>query len=174
MIRFLQKSGQTTKYVLGGLLLIICASMVITLIPGGLGGEVFGGAPGRGIVAKVGGDDITADDVRLTARQMLQQQLPQGGAHTALLPPFLSQAAGVGLRCPAAEVGGELQRGRHAATFFPGGSFIGQQEYEDLLQRYNLTTTKFEESVGHDILLTKLQALIASSAGVSETQIHEE
>ena len=42
MIRFLQQSGQATKYVLGGLLLIICASMVITLIPGGLGGEVFG------------------------------------------------------------------------------------------------------------------------------------
>ena len=55
MIRFLQKSGQTTKYILGGLLLLICASMVITLIPGGLGADVFGGAPGRGIVAKVGG-----------------------------------------------------------------------------------------------------------------------
>ena len=53
MIRFLQQSGQATKYVLGGLLLIICASMVITLIPGGLGGEVFGGTPGKGIVAKV-------------------------------------------------------------------------------------------------------------------------
>src|SRR5215469_10866876 len=82
MIRFLQKSGQTTKYVLGGLLLIICASMVITLIPGGLGGEVFGfgGAPGKGVVAKVGGEDITTDEVRQTARQMLQQQMPQGSS----------------------------------------------------------------------------------------------
>ena len=189
MIRFLQKSGQTTKYVLGGLLLIICASMVITLIPGGLGGEVFGGAPGKGIVAKVGGDDITADEVRLTARQMLQQQMPQGGANASMLLPFFAQRAAeqlitrqaliveagrMGLRVTPAEVRDELQHGRYAATFFPGGNFIGQQEYEDLLQRYNLTTTKFEESVGHDILLTKLQALIASSAGVSETQIHDE
>ena len=52
MIRFLQKSGQTTKYVLGGLLLIICASMVITLIPGGLGGDVFTNTPGKGVIAK--------------------------------------------------------------------------------------------------------------------------
>lgn len=189
MIRFLQKSGQTTKYVLGGLLLIICASMVITLIPGGLGSDVFGGAPGRGIVAKVGGDDITSDDVRLTARQMLQQQMPQGGANTAMLLPFFTQRAAeqlitrqalmveagrMGLRVTPAEVRDELQHGRYAATFFPGGNFIGQQEYEDLLQRYNLTTTKFEQSVGDDILLTKLQALIASSTGVSEEQIHDE
>ena len=189
MIRFLQKSGQTTKYILGGLLLLICASMVITLIPGGLGADVFGGAPGRGIVAKVGGDDITSDDVRVTARQMLQQQMPQGGPNTAMLLPFFAQRAAeqlitrqallveagrMGLRVTPAEVRDELQHGRYAATFFPGGNFIGQQEYEDLLQRYNLTTTKFEKSVGDDILLTKLQALIASSAAVSDDQIHEE
>src|SRR5947209_4333123 len=93
MIRFLQESGKATKYVLGGLLLIICASMVITLIPGGLGGDVFGGAPGRGIVAKVDGGDITTDDVRQTARQMLQQQMPQGGANMSMLLPFFSQRA---------------------------------------------------------------------------------
>ena len=88
MIRFLQTAGQTTKYILGGLLLIICASMVITLIPGGLGSDYFGGAPGRGIVAKVGANEITADDVRTTARQMLQQQMPQGGANMGMLLPY--------------------------------------------------------------------------------------
>ena len=34
MIRFLQTPGRTKKIVLGGLLLIICAAMVITLVPG--------------------------------------------------------------------------------------------------------------------------------------------
>jgi hypothetical protein len=92
MIRFLQKSGQTTKYVLGGLLLIICASMVITLIPGGLGGDVFtGGTPGKGIVAKVDGGDITADEVRTTARQMAQQDAQRYGEMASKLMPFLIQ-----------------------------------------------------------------------------------
>src|SRR5215469_14080064 len=144
MIRFLQKSGQTTKYVLGGLLLIICASMVITLIPGGLGGDVFGNNPGKGIVAKVDGNDISSDDVRTTARQMLQQQMPQGGANMSMLLPFFSQRAAeqlitrealineagrMGLRVTPNEIKDELQHGRYAATFFPGGNFIGQTEY---------------------------------------------
>lgn len=189
MIRFLQKSGQTTKYVLGGLLLIICASMVITLIPGGLGGDVFGGAPGRGIVAKVDGNDISADDVRTTARQMLQQQMQGRTADMSMLLPFFSQRAAeqlitrqalisqanrLGLHVSLEEVKEELQHGRYAATFFPGGNFIGQQEYENMLQSANLTPTKFEESVGNDLLLTKLQALISGTASVSENEIHDQ
>src|SRR5580693_5287594 len=190
MIRFLQKSGQTTKYVLGGLLLIICASMVITLIPGGLGNnDLFGGAPGKGIVAKVDGGEITADDVRTTARQMLQQQMPQGGANMSMLLPFFAQRAAeqlitrealiseanhMGLRVTPDEIKDELQHGRYAATFFPGGNFIGETEYEDMLQRANLTPAKFEDAVGKDILLTKLQALITGTAGVTDSEIHEQ
>lgn len=186
MIRFLQKSGQTTKYVLGGLLLIICASMVITLIPGGLGGDVFGGTT-KGVIAKVDGQDISVDEVRTTAKQMAQQQSPQAASNPMLLAYFssraveqlitrqalLSEASRMGLRVNQQEVLDELQHGRYAATFFPGGTFIGQQEYQDMLQRANLTTTEFEDSVGKDILLTKLQALIAGTASVSESEIHD-
>lgn len=189
MIRFLQQSGQTTKYILGGLLLIICASMVITLIPGGLGSDVFGGAPGKGVVAKVDGNEISADDVRLTARQMLQQQMQGNNANMSMLLPFFSQRAAeqlitrqaliseanrMGLRVTPNEVKEELQHGRYAATFFPGGNFIGEQEYQDMLQRANLTPTKFEESVANDLLLTKLQALISGTASVGESEIHEQ
>ena len=188
MIRFLQTEGSFKKYVLGGLLLIICAAMVITFIPGGLTSEITG-TPGKGIVAKVDGNDITSDEVRQTARQMLQQQMPQGGANMAMLLPFFSQRAAdqlitrqallseanrMGLRVTQEEVKDELQHGRYAATFFPGGNFIGQTEYEDMLQRANLTPVKFEEAVGHDLLITKLQALISGSTGVSDAEIHEE
>ena len=82
MIRFLQKSGQTTKYILGGLLLMICASMVITLIPGGLGGDVFSNAPGKGIVAKVDGKEITADEVGRPPGRWPQQQAAASMAPT--------------------------------------------------------------------------------------------
>jgi peptidyl-prolyl cis-trans isomerase D len=193
MIRFLQKSGQTTKYVLGGLLLLICASMVITLIPGGLGGDVFTGTPGRGVVAKVEGGDISSDEVRQTARQMAQQDAQRYGEMAAKIMPFLiqqetsravdqlisrqallSQASRMGFRVTPEEVKDELQHGRYAATFFPGGNFIGETEYENMLQGANLTPAKFEEAVGNDILITKLQAFISGSASVSETEIHAE
>jgi peptidyl-prolyl cis-trans isomerase D len=194
MIRFLQKSGQTTKYVLGGLLLLICASMVITLIPGGLGGDVFTGTPGRGVVAKVEGGDISSDEVRQTARQMAQQDAQRYGEMAAKIMPFLiqqetsravdqlinrqallSQAAHMGFRVTSAEVKDELQHGRYAATFFPGGNFIGETQYEDMLmQGASLTPAKFEEAVANDILITKLQAFISGSASVSESEIHAE
>jgi peptidyl-prolyl cis-trans isomerase D len=193
MIRFLQKSGQTTKYVLGGLLLIICASMVITLVPGGLGGDVFSGTPGQGVVAKVDGGDISAEEVRTTARQMAQQEAQRYGEMAAKIMPFLiqqettravdqlinrqallSEAKRMGLRVTPEEVKDELQHGRYAATFFPGGNFIGEAEYEDMLQRANLTPTKFEQAVGDDILVTKLQAFISGSASVSDAEIHDQ
>jgi peptidyl-prolyl cis-trans isomerase D len=187
MIRFLQTEGPFKKFVLGGLLLVICAAMVIAFVPGGLGSELTG-TPGAGVVAKVDGGDITADDVRQTARQMLQQQRTSGIDVNALMPlavpraaeqlitreALLSEAHRMGLRVGPDEVKDELEHGRYSSTFFPGGNFIGQTEYENMLGQYNLTPTKFEESVRKDILLTKLQALVASSAGVSETEIHDD
>ncbi len=188
MIRFLQTQGPTKKIVLSGILLVICGAMVIAFIPGGLTSELTG-QPGQGTVAKVDGSDVTVEEVRDTARQMLQQQMPQGGANMSMLLPFfaqraadqlisrdalLSEAKRLGLRATPQEVLDELQHGRYSATFFPGGNFIGQQEYDDLLQRANLTRTKFEDSVANDILLTKLQALIAGSASVSEAEIREQ
>ena len=161
----------------------------LRLSPAAWAETCFGSQPGKGIVAKVEGGDITADEVRQTARQMLQQQMPQGGANMSMLLPFFAQRAAdqlitrqallaeagrMGLRATPQEVRDELQHGRYAATFFPGGNFIGQQEYDDLLQRANLTRAKFEDSVGNDILLTKLQALISGSATVSETEIRDQ
>ena len=190
MIRFLQTQGPTKKLVLSGILLVICAAMVITFIPGGLTSELTG-TPGKGVVAKVDGGDISADEVRQTARQMAQQEAQRYGEMASKIMPFiiqqetmravdqminrqalLSEAGRMGLRVTPEEVKDELQHGRYAATFFPGGNFIGQVEYEDMLQRANLTPVKFEQEVGDDIMLTKLQALIAGSATVSESEIH--
>jgi len=190
MIRFLQTQGPTKKIILSGILLVICGAMVITFIPGGLTSELTG-QPGAGVIAKVAGGEISAEEVRTTARQMAQQDAQRYGEMAGKLMPFLiqqetqraveqlisrqallSEAQRMGLRVTPEEVKDELQHGRYAATFFPGGSFIGQVEYEDMLQRANLTPAKFEEAVGNDILLTKLQALISGSASVSESEIH--
>ena len=141
------------------------------------------------MVAQIEGADVTADEVRTTARQMLQQQMPQGGANMSMLLPFfaqraaeqlitrealISEASRMGLRVSPDEIKDELQHGRYAATFFPNGNFIGQQEYEDMLQRAQLTPAKFEDAVGKDILLTKLQALVSGTAGVTDSEIHEQ
>src|SRR5947209_124887 len=192
MIRFLQTQGPTKKIILSGILLVICGAMVITFIPGGLTSELTG-SPGKGIIAKVDGADLSADEVRTTARQMAQQDAQRYGEMASKLMPFLiqqetqraveqlisrqallSEAGRMGLRVTPEEVKDELQHGRYAATFFPGGNFIGQVEYEDMLQRASLTPAKFEDAVGNDILLNKLQALISGSTNASDSEIHDQ
>jgi peptidyl-prolyl cis-trans isomerase D len=192
MIRFLQTPGKTKKIVLGSLLMIICVAMVITLIPGGLGSDLLG-QPGKGVIAKVDGADITAEQVRQTARQMAEQQAQQYGKNASMLIPFLlqqatrqaaeqlitrqalvSEAEHMGMRVTPQEVQDDLQHGRYAATFFPGGNFIGQTEYEEMLTRANLTPAMFEDAVGKDLLLSKLRALIAGSATVNEKEIRDQ
>src|SRR5208283_4387942 len=138
---------------------------------------------------KVDGQDISAEEVRETARGMLQQQGAQLGANAAILLPFFAQRAAdqlvdrqalvseaqhLGLKATPQEIKDELQHGRYAEVFFPGGTFIGQAEYQGLLQQHNLTPPMFEDSVGKEILISKLQALIAGSASVSEAAVRQE
>jgi peptidyl-prolyl cis-trans isomerase D len=188
MIRFLQTEGPFKKIVLSGLLLLICAAMVIAFIPGDLGAGLTG-APGKGVVAKVSGEDITAEQVREAARQMLQQQGANLGPNASVLLPFfaqraadqlidhqalLSEAQHLGLKATPQEVKDELQHGRYSAYFFPGGNFVGEAEYEGMLQRANLTPATFEDSVAKEILISKLQALITGGASVSDAAIRKE
>jgi peptidyl-prolyl cis-trans isomerase D len=189
MIRFLQTEGPIKKVVLSGLLLVICAAMVIVLVPGGsLGGELTG-TPGKGVIAKVDGQDVTVEEVRDTARQMLQQQGAQLGKNASVLLPFFAQRAAdqlidreallaeahrMGFKATPEEVRDELQHGRYAEYFFPGGNFIGQTEYEEMLQRANLTPALFESNVAKEIMISKLQAVITGSATVSDSEIRQE
>jgi len=190
MIRFLQTPGPVKKVVLGGLLTLICGAMAITLIPGGLGSDVIGiGTPGQGVVANVAGEQVTALEVQREARQMLRQQFPRGGEQaTMLLPLFAERAAQnliskqvliaeaqrMGLRATPEEVRDELQHGRYAATFFPGGNFVGQQQYENMLQNADLSVPVFEQIVKNDILLDKLRNLVTGSTIVTDAEVRQE
>jgi peptidyl-prolyl cis-trans isomerase D len=189
MIRFLQTEGPVKKVILSGILLVICGAMVVTFIPGGLT-DFLTGQPGRGIVAKVSGTDITSDEIRQSARQIAQRQAQQYGQMAAQLIPMLmpqatqmaanqlimrqamlAEADKMGLRVTPAEIREDLQHGRYAATFFPGGKFIGEQQYEDMLSGGGMTPATFEDSVGKDILIGKLEAFIGGGASVSDAEI---
>jgi peptidyl-prolyl cis-trans isomerase D len=191
MIRFLQTEGPVKKIVLSGLLLLICAAMVIAFVPGI--NDQSGGAPGKGIIAKVNGENITVEQVRSTARDMAEQQAQQYGKNASMLLPFLIQqdtqravdqligrealvleAQHLGLKATPEEVKDELQHGHYASIFFPGGTFIGEAEYQGLLQQHNLTPAMFEENVRKEVLIGKVQALITGSASVSDSAIRQE
>jgi peptidyl-prolyl cis-trans isomerase D len=189
MIRFLQTPGPTKKIILGGMLLVICAAMVITLVPGGIGESIGLGGPGQGVVAKVAGEPVTTLEVQREARQMLRQQFPRGGAQTEMLLPYFAERAAqtlisrkalvaeagrLGLRVTDDEARDELQQGMYAATFFPGGKFVGQQQYENILQNADLSVSTFEQGLKDQILLDKLRNLITGSALVTDSDVRKE
>jgi peptidyl-prolyl cis-trans isomerase D len=80
----------------------------------------------------------------------------------------------MGLRATPEEVRDELQHGRYAATFFPGGNFVGQQQYENMLQNADLSVPVFEQIVKNDILLDKLRNLVTGSTIVTDAEVRQE
>jgi peptidyl-prolyl cis-trans isomerase D len=192
MIRFLQTPGPFKKIILGGLMLLVCVFMVITLIPGfGSTSDLFGtSANQQGVVAKVDGETVTTNDVQRTARSMIQQQFPNGGPEVAAIMPLANRQAAetlitqkavlveahrVGLHVTDEELSDELQHGPYSETFFPGGKFIGQDAYQSLIeQRADMTVQQFEQSVKDDILRQKLMALVAGGIAISDADVHKE
>ena len=159
MIRQLQNAGPTLKIILGALLVIICASMAITLIPGGIGSSLGMGAPPAGVLATIGDQQVTVAEVQREAKAMIRQQFPRGGPQASmLLPYFASQAAEqlinekalvaeahrMGLRVSDDELRDELQHGQLGSMLFPDGKFVGQEEYENFVQRNDMTVPQFE------------------------------
>jgi len=189
MIRQLQNAGPTVKIILGALLVLICASMAITLIPGGIGSSFGIGAPPAGVLATIGDQQVTVPEVQREARAMIRQQFPRGGPQASmLLPYFASQAAEqlinekalvaeahrMGLRVSDDELRDELQHGQLGSILFPDGKFVGQEEYENFVQRNDLTVPQFEALEKDFILVRKLRALVSTSAFVGDTEVRDE
>jgi len=189
MIRQLQNAGPTVKIILGALLVLICASMAITLIPGGIGSSLGIGAPPAGVLATIGDQTVTVPEVQREARAMIRQQFPRGGAQASmLLPYFASQAAQqlinekalvaearrMGLRVNDDELRDELQHGQLGSMLFPDGKFVGQEEYENFVQRNDMTVPQFEALEKDFVLVRKLRALVSSSAFVGDTEVRDE
>src|SRR6266568_1873327 len=189
MIRFLQTPGPIKKIVLGGLLVFISAMMAISLIPGIGSSGFLAGTPAHGVVATVDGVDVSAQEVQKQARQMLQQQFPRGGAQMNSLVPFFAQRAAenlineqvilaeahrMGMKATDDDLREFLHQGNLGQEIFPGGNFVGQEAYADVVSRYGYTVPQFEQLVKEDILINKLRTLVGSSAAVTDAEVRQQ
>jgi peptidyl-prolyl cis-trans isomerase D len=186
MIRFLQTPGRTKKIVLGGILVVICAAMVITLVPGGMLGDAFGfqSSLGSNVVAKVGSQEISVNEVQQQARSMGRQQFPRGLPQA--LMPFLYQRAAdnlitqramvveaerLGLTVSNPELQDELQHGSLGPSLFPNGNFIGEQAYDDFVSQFNMSVPQFEQAMKEDLLRRKLMDMISGAVTASNAEL---
>jgi peptidyl-prolyl cis-trans isomerase D len=189
MIRFLQKPGPIKKIVLGGLLLIVCVMMIVTLIPGGFSDYFTGGSlTTQGVLAKVGDQEVTVQQVSQQARMIGKQQF-KGNVPDQLMPYLMSRAAQnvitekavvyqadkMGLGVSDNELRDYLHEGQLGTVIFPSGNFIGQQAYEQLISsNFNMGVQEFEREVKAEIAQHKLMGAIGAAITVSDKDIATE
>jgi peptidyl-prolyl cis-trans isomerase D len=183
MIRFLQSGNRAVKYFIGAFLLLVCVSMVVYLIPGLTGSDLIGG----GVMAKVGGEEVRTEDVRRMAQELMRQQGQGRQIPDFYIPIFMQRAAQqafqeaeiryeanrLGLTVSDEELQDELRTGPDAPFLFPGGKWIGQDEYEKLLSRVGTTVDAFEQRERMTLLERKLFAAITAAVDASPAEIEK-
>src|SRR5438067_1270738 len=186
MIKFLQTGGKTQKIVLGAILVFISALMVISLVPGGLMSDPSR-ASGRGTVARVDDQEISSVEVQQMARNMARQQF-RGNIPEQIMPYLMQRAADqlitqktlraearrVGLRVTDEEVRNTLKT-EYGEYFFPGGNYVGDEQYENIVQ--NMTgvgVREFEDSLRSQLLIRKLIAMVGGSVAVTDADLQKE
>ena len=180
MIKFLQSGNKATKYLLAGLLVILSGSMVTYLIPGFMSDTSVNR---EGVVVKVGGVEISTQDVQKYVDLLMQQASRQGQNFGDAMRPFMMQRAipqliadaelrfeaeRMGLGVSDKEVTDELHAGQFAEMFFPKGQWIGQDKYEQIVRlEFGLPVDEFERQLRFD--LQRRKVLTSVTAGVTVT-----
>jgi peptidyl-prolyl cis-trans isomerase D len=190
MIRFLQTKGRVQQVLLIGFLSIICIMMVVTLIPGGSSLTDFLGLGGLNdqVVAKVGGEEISVQEVQNRARNMARQQFPQAPPDRVM--PFiiprvadmlvsqrivLNEAHRLGLAATDADVRYMLEHGPFAQVLFPNGKVIGSDQYKAFVSnQFNLSVPQFEEELRQQITIDKLRAAIEGGVVATQAELQKQ
>lgn len=187
MIRFLQSGNKATKYLLAGLLGILCLSMVTYLIPGFMNSSTLNR---EGMVAKVGGVEISTQDVQKYVTLLLQQAAQRGQNYPAeIMRPFLMQQAipalirdaelryegdRLGLSVSDQEVSDFLHSGQFGEMFFPKGQWVGQEKYEQMVNQFFQTTVDdFERQLRFEMLRNKLISSVTAGVTVTNADVEK-
>ena len=194
MIRFLQKENRLTKALFVVIIAAASVSMVVYLIPG-LTGQSASGADTFAVVYPhwysrflSAGEVISQQKVAQMATQRVQQQYPQYAGNPMIMSMIepqvgqqlvqqkilLDEAERLGIHVTNDDVRSYLQTGPAGQVLFPGGKFIGQDKYEQLIgQRFQTTVADFEDSVKDDIAIRRLESLITAGVTVSDKDVKE-
>jgi peptidyl-prolyl cis-trans isomerase D len=184
MIRFLQTQGRFQRVLLVGILSIVCLMMVVYLIPGGVLNDIGSRGVSADSVAKVDGHDVTNQEVDRVARSMMQQRhipdqfrpyiVPQAVDSVVLQKVYLREGERLGLGATDDDLRYEMQHGGLAQALYPNGSFIGADQYRDLVaSQFNLSVPQFEQELRDELTMRKLRTVIGAGVFVSNAEVHD-
>lgn len=175
MFDLFRSRAKLVRYMLGALLIIVSLSMVVTLIPGFMG---MGGPP-EDLVAKIGGDVLTARDVQLNIQQQLRNKTFPREMVSVYVPIIVNQMISErAVAYEAERLGFQVTDADVALTvksimpqLFPGGKFVGQKYYAQYLEQMNLTIPEFEKNIRTQMLLLRLTNLVLEGEVVTDREI---
>ena len=190
MIRILQQDNRITKAIFAVVIGATIVLMVIFLVPGigdnsaANNAAVYATVRTPGFLGKIAGDSTaiqTADVQRTAQQQIQQQQLPD------FYLPFVMSRAGqleveravlaheadhLGLRVSNDDLRRYLQNGPYSQYLFPGGTFIGQDQYINFVESaFHRPVVEFETELKSDLELQRLQALVTGGVSVSDSAV---
>jgi peptidyl-prolyl cis-trans isomerase D len=188
MIRFLQTKGRLQQILLVGFLSIICIMMVVTLIPGGSTlTDFLGLGLSQNVVAKVGGHEISSQELVTQTRNIAKQQY---GPRAEMAVPFmmpqvanmlisrrilLNEADRLGLAATDTDLRYLLQHGQFSQLFFPDGNFVGQTQYQNIVSsQFTMTVPQFEDEIRSQITIDKLRQAIEGGVVVSQSELQQQ
>ncbi len=178
MLKNLSQSKTAVKIFLGGVLVLICGAMVLTMAPvGGIGGSSTGSPDA---VATVGGESISVIDVRQKfAQQTRGQNVPQvmqGLYMRQVLDQMIFQrllqmeADRLGMQVTPDEI--TLRIKQVLPTAFPGGVWVGAERYAQEVQiRTGMSVPEFEDYVRDDVLTDKFKYLVTDGISVTPQEV---
>ncbi|MBI4463043.1 MAG: peptidylprolyl isomerase, partial [Acidobacteria bacterium] len=180
MLKLFRQRKSIIKVLLWGIVLVVGFMMVITLVPG-LGGGYGTAIDSPDVVATVGEQVVTAQEVQ---RQVSWWQNRQGLSNPLLRRFFAEQviedlvfqhaleheAGRLGLEVTPEEVAAQIRR---MPELNPGGEFVGAAEYQRLVQQERMTVGEFEERVRSQRLQLKLYHLLTDGLQVSEAEVEQ-
>lgn len=178
MFDLFRSREKNTRILLGVMLGLVALSMLVYLIPGGVGGS--GSAAGENTIASVGSDKITTTDVQRTIQNITRGQNLPKGLLAMYLPNIVTQmvetkamaykAREMGLRVSDDELADTLQS-QFAAQM--GGKF-DLEILKDYVSRQGMTIAQFEEQEREAILAARLETMERQSILISDADARAE
>ncbi len=180
MFDLFRRRDKAVRYLLGGVLVMIAFSMVVTLIPG------FGSSSAtddrNDTVAKIGDDKVTVRDAVVSIQNVMRRQNVPPSAVKSLVDNFLDsmissrvmalQAAKMGLGLSDKDLA-ETIRSR-VPQLFPNGQFMGRQAYEAFLAQNGMNVAEFELNVRRSIAIERMGKMIEDSVVVTDKELSTE
>jgi peptidyl-prolyl cis-trans isomerase D len=181
MLKLFRAKKTLVKIFMGVIVGTIGLAMLIYLVPGA-GGDVSLRDP-EGILARVGEQAITRDDAQRrynaltrdlgTQNPIFRKMMMQRTIDELILSrAVVYEAERLGLRIAPEEVADRL---RQISFLYPGGEFIGQEQYRQLIQQqFSMSIPTFEAEVQRQALESKLYVWVTGGLTVSPAEVEQE